>query len=76
MSLVQQPLTLQFNGSGPQTQRNPDGSTVDDSGDVTQAIVTTPVRGPAVPVDAAGVALDSTVRVLSPYSITMPPYGR
>jgi hypothetical protein len=76
MSLVQQPLILKFSGSGNQTMENADDTPLEATDNVVLAVITTPQSGPPVPVKADGSPLNLDVTVLTPYSLTMPPYGR
>jgi hypothetical protein len=73
MAQQNQPLTLKMNGSGAQTQTNPDGTPLGPGDRAQFALIITPQAGPAVPVTPAGTPLDMTVAVLTPYSLTTPP---
>lgn len=73
MSLVQQPLTLQLNGSGNQTVTTVDGGDPEATDNAVLLVITTPQSGPPVPIAADGTPLSLDVSVLTPYSLTTPP---
>ena len=66
------PFILQSTGAGPQRQVMPDGTAVDATDDVTQAVIITPGNAPTL-ITQAGTAPSLVVAVLSPYSLTVPP---
>lgn len=73
MSDVNQPLILKFNGSGPQTQTNPNGTPLGRTDRALFALLITPQAGPAVPITPTGAPVSFVVSVLSPYSQTTSP---
>lgn len=64
---------LEFNGSGPQVLKNPDGSAPSGDDDPTAMTITTPQAGPPVPIHPSGTPESLRDEVLQPYSLTVPP---